>query len=103
MLQTGVYTARIIARSVGVPSPADAITYTVGVNIGSGVVEFQDVSPQDSARWSSYMPTIGDPPKLIPFKIGRLVTLHVQVTGAQTQMFIGDAEIPEFDGCEVQP
>lgn len=102
-LPNGVYSAIVTERSVDVPSPADAITYTVKVNMESGSVPFPGVSPHPSKRWTSYMPVDvnGELPNLNPFPIGTPVILHVQRLGeSRAQVFIGEGEVPAFGGCE---
>jgi len=100
MDKSGVYSATVVSRSVNVPSPADAITYGVAVRIDGQTVEFNGVKPQASARWSYYIPDDGEVVNLVPFEIGRIVTLHLFVQGTTKRMYIGDAEFPEFKGCE---
>lgn len=101
-IQSGLYTGYILARSVDVPSPADDIKYTVGINIASGVIEFENVVPQDDARWSSYMPADmgGELPFLNPFPVGHRVPLHIERQGETLTVYIDRGEIPAFGGCE---
>lgn len=101
MLKSGLaYTGTVTARSASEPSPADALTYTVVIDAFGQSIPFEGVSPQPSARWSSYMPTGGEVPNLIPFEIGRMVTVHLTQQGPNYRAVINDAEIPEFGPCD---
>lgn len=93
-LESGLHSATIVARSVDVPSIAEDITYTISL-IGFDAVEFEGVKPQVSARWSSVDPTL----KLIPFEIGRTVSVHVIRQDISIDMHIETAEIPSFGPC----
>lgn len=100
-LQSGIYTGYILASSVSLPSPADAITYTVAVNVEGGTVEFENVAPQEAARWSSYIPVgpNGEVPMLYPFPIGHRVPLHIERLGDTLTIYIDRGEVPAFGGC----
>lgn len=102
-LQTGmVITGQISARSVAVPSPGDAITYTVTLNLEDGPVQLVGVAPQRNARWDTYMPegNDGELPKLYPFPIGHKVMVHVERRGdGSISLIIADGEVPAFGGC----
>ena len=100
-IQSGLYTGYILSSSVEVPSAAADITYTVGINIANGVVEFENVAPQEAARWSAYMPvgTNGEVPQLYPFPVGHRVPLHVERQGETLTVYIDRGEIPAFGDC----
>ncbi|MBO6739034.1 MAG: hypothetical protein JJ916_04155 [Phycisphaerales bacterium] len=100
-LPNGVYSAIVEARSREVASPAEEITYTVAVNVGSGPVRFPLVSPHPAKRWTNKMPLgpDGEIPMLYPFEIGEPVILHIQGTATRRQIFIGEGEVPAFGGC----
>lgn len=101
-LQTGmVITGIITGRSVSVPSPGSAITYTVTLNLEGGSVSFEGVAPQQAARWDTYMPagTGGELPELYPFPIGHRVPVHVERMGEKINLTIDRGEIPLFGGC----
>jgi len=100
-LQSGVYTAIIVARSVEDPSPADQVSYTIDINVEGGTVSFSNVRSQQGSRWTDYMPV--DPedeiPNVFPFPLGHRVAVHVERLGDQFNLFIDRGEVPEFGGC----
>lgn len=100
-IQSGVYSGLILSSSVSVPSEAQAITYTVSINVGSGAVTFSGVSPQPNVRWTEYMPvgSGGEVPLLNPFPPGHRVPLHIERRGATLLIWIDRGEIPAFGGC----
>ena len=94
-IESGLHSATITARSVGAPSLAGAITYTISL-IGFDAVEFEGVVPQAAARWSSADPTL----ELIPFQIGRIVSVHVISQDSVTEVHLETVEIPSFGPCD---
>lgn len=99
-LKSGLYSGTITARSASAPSPASSITYTVAINEFGQSVTFAGVSPQASSRWSSYIPSDGETVNLIPFEVGRMVSVHIIRLGSSVQATINDAEFPEFGPCD---
>lgn len=100
-LQSGMHSGMVLSSTVSVPSPADAIAYTIGINVENGTVVLENVTPQRDARWSSYMPVgpNGELPNLYPFPPGHRVPIHVERQGDTLTVFIDRGEIPAFGGC----
>ena len=101
-LQSGlVYTAIITARSVEEPSAADAVFYSIAINVEGGVVAFDNVRSQDGARWTDYMPVDPDDeiPNIFPFPLGHRVPVHFERMGDNYNIIIDRGEVPEFGGC----
>lgn len=100
-LQSGLYTGIITARSASAPSPADAVFYTVTLNIEGGTVSIPNVRSQPGARWTDYMPSNpGDElPNVFPFPLGHRVPIHFERQGDDFVVFIDRGEVPEFGGC----
>ena len=94
-IQSGMYSGIITARSVDDPSPADAITYTVVIN-ALDALELENVTPQESARWSAF----DDSLNLVPFEVGFVVGVHLIVMESEIQVYIADREFPESGACE---
>lgn len=100
-LQSGLYTAIVVGRSVDVPSPADAVFYSITINVEGGTVTFDNVRSQPGGRWTDYMPTNpGDElPNVFPFPLGHRVPVHFERQGDEFKLFIDRGEVPEFGGC----
>lgn len=100
-IPSGIYTGLIIDRSSEVPAVASDLFYTVSINYEGGAVDVPGVAPQESARWTSYMPIDdnGEPPDLYPFPLGHRVPIHVERQGDTLRFWIDRGEIPTFGGC----
>lgn len=100
-LQSGLYTGIVTNRSASVPSPADAVFYTITINLEGGTVAIPNVRSQPGARWTDYMPTGGgELPNVYPFPLGHRVPIHFERRGDDLIVFIDRGEVPEFGGCE---
>lgn len=87
----------ITARSVDVPSLADAIFYTVEVDDGAGQPEsYANTVPQQAARWSTFDPTL----ELVPFEVGQRVMVGITTSGSSQYTEIMQSELPKRGPCK---
>ena len=87
----------ITARSVEVPSPADAIFYTVEVDDGAGQPDsYPNTVPQAASRWSTFDPSL----ELVPFEVGQRVMVGITTSGSNQYTEIMQSELPNRGPCK---
>jgi|AntAceMinimDraft_5_1070358.scaffolds.fasta_scaffold14930_3 hypothetical protein len=90
---TGIYSAVITARSS--EEPGRDMTYTVLVETGGGLLEFEGVAPHPLRRWSTPFETLN----LVPFEVTTRVEVHIVATGSTMEAFITTSELPDAGAC----
>lgn len=86
----------VVARSVEVPSPADAIFYTVEVDDGDQPVQYENMVPLDHYRVTIVDPSID----LVPFVVGQRVPVGVSTFGGTEYHDILVGEHGDAGPCE---